>query len=52
MTSQSRKIQLVVTPPDLDDDFIRNKKKRRKTEKREKIARKNRSFSLVQGKFR
>jgi len=48
MTSQSRKIQLVVTPPDLDDDFIRNKKKRRKTEKREKIARKNRSFSLVQ----
>lgn len=49
MTSQSRKIQLVVTPPDLDDDFIRTKKKRRNTEKREsKIARKNRSFSLVQ----
>jgi len=49
MTSLSRKIQLVVTPPDFDDGNIKTKSKMRKSEKGDsKIARKNGSYQLPQ----
>ena len=52
MTSLSRKIQLVVTPPDFDDGNIKTKSKMRKSEKGDsKIARKNGSYQLPQRKF-